>query len=197
MRITLAILAAAAAAGANAALVIDTEAGNLFGTENVLLNNTGILSSGPVVQGITNETQLIVDFYGAGEDLETGKARVQAIDGGFTMLSVGMNDPTLGLAAYEFNLDALGDGDVTISVYDHGVLSLTDTFSLNEQGPNRFRVYGTEGEAFSEVMISSTVELDSIRQNRVYAVPNPVPEPSGILALGLGLCALANLRRRR
>jgi hypothetical protein len=46
-------------------------------------------------------------------------------------------------------------------------------------------------------VISSTVELDSIRQNRVYAVPNPVPEPSGILALGLGLCALANLRRRR
>src|SRR5688572_4195017 len=106
MKTKLAFIALAAVSSANAALVIDIEAGNIEGTENVLLNDTGLLSSGPVVQGLTNESMLIVDFFGAGEDLETGKARVSATDGAFTMLSVGMNDPGLGLAAYEFNLDA-------------------------------------------------------------------------------------------
>jgi hypothetical protein len=197
MKNTLAILAIATVSSANAILVIDTHPGNIAGTENILLNDTGLLSFGPVVQGLTNESLLIVDFYDAGEDLLAGKARVTGADGGITQLSVAMNDPELGIAAYQFNLDALGSGDVTISAYDHGMLAITETFMLDEQGPNWFSVYGTKGESVSSITISSTVELASVRNNRVFAVPNPVPEPSGFLALGLGLTALVALRKRQ
>jgi hypothetical protein len=198
MKKTLALLGGIVmASSAFSAFVIDNEPGVLSGQENVLLNDTGLLSQGPVVQGLTEKTGLIVDFYGAGEDLFAGRARVMAMDGGFTQLSVEMNDPTLGMAAYRFNLDALGSGDVTIDVYDLGALVHTKTFSLEEQGPNWFRIYGTEGEAFSAVTLTSTIELAAIRNNQIYAVPNPVPEPAGILGLALGLASLAAFRKRQ
>ena len=198
MRKTLATLVAAAGAVSGySAIIIDTEPGALLNTENILLNDTGLLSQGPVVQGLTSDSLLVVDYYGAGEDLLAGKARVMGVDGGITQLSIAMNDPSLGFEAYQFNVDALGTGDLTVSVYDHGMLSLTETISLNERGPNFVRVYATEGEAFSEIMITSTVDLASVRQNRAYAVPNPVPEPAGMLALALGLTSLAGLRKRQ
>ncbi len=194
---TLATLATVAAVGsANAILVIDQEPGNLPGTENILFNDKALLRMGPTVQGMTNETLLLVDFYGAGEDLVAGRARVMGVDGAIDQFSVKMNDPALGIAAYEFNLDALREGKVTIDLYDLGALVHSETFMLNEQGPNWFRIYGTENEAISNVSVSSAVDIAGIRNNRILGVPNPVPEPSGILALGLGLLSLAALRKR-
>jgi len=197
MNKTIAAIGLAAAAGsANAVLVIETMPGALTGTENILFNDTGLISQGPLVQGLTSETLLVVDYFDAGEDLLAGKARVQAVDGGLTQFSVEMNDPGLGFAAYQFNLDAMGTGDVTINVYQHGALSLTETFSVDKQGPNWFRIYGTEKEAFSTVEVTSTVELGAVRNNRANAVPNPVPEPSAFAALGVGLIGLLWARRK-
>lgn len=197
MKTKLAMLAAAAvAATAQADLVIDTEPGNMSGIETVLLNDTGLITTGPMVQGMTSDSKLIVDYFGAGEDLVAGRARVMAVDGGLTQLSIRMDDPTLGIAAYRFNLDALGTGEVTINLFEQGSLSHTETFSVDERGPNWFRVYTTDKEVLSMITFTSDVEIGAVRNNGVYAVPNPVPEPSSFLALGVGLMALVALRRR-
>src|SRR5688572_30502343 len=119
MNRTLAALAAAAVAvSANAVLVIDQDPGNPPGSENILFNDPSLISKGLLVQGMTNENFLFVDFFDAGEDLVTARASVMAVDGGMTQLSVAMNDPTLGISAYRFNLNALASGDVTINVFD-------------------------------------------------------------------------------
>jgi hypothetical protein len=185
------------AASANAGLVIDSLSAAYPSTENVLFNEPSINSMGPLVQGMTNSTKLIVDWYGAGEDLLTENAQVKAVDGSFSMFSVTMNDPGLGIAAYQFNLDALGTGDVMINLYENGSLSYAETFSVSKSGPNTFRVYGTEKEVMSAVSILSTVELSGVSRNRIYALPGSVPEPAAFIVLGVGLAGLLARRRLR
>ena len=187
---------AAIAGSANAVLVVDTEPMVLTGTENVLFNDDTLISQGPLVQGITNETRLIVDWFGAGEDLIAENASVSAVDGGLFTFSVDMNDPTLGIAAYQFNIDALGSGDMTINLYEMGSLSYSQTVSLDKQGPNFFRVYGTDKEVMSMITIVSDVEIGAITRNRIESMPEPVPEPSAFIALGLGMAMLVARRRR-
>lgn len=188
---------AVVAAGAQAILVIDPTPGNLPGTENVLFNRQGLIASGPLVQGILIPSEVFVDFFGAGEDLATppaGQARVTAADAMFTMLTTKMNDPTLGIAAYQFNINAKENGAVTIDLYMGGGIAHTGTFAVVAGGENWFKVYGTKGEVLDKVMLASTGELADVRQNRIGAAPAPVPEPSALAGLGVGLALL--LRRR-
>lgn len=194
-KLTIAAAFAALVGSANATIVIDTLSAVYPDTENVLFNDDELISTGPLVQGITNGTGLIVNWYGAGEDLIAENARVNAVDGSFNMFSVAMDDPNLGIAAYQFNLDALGTGDITIKLFEQGSLSYSEVFSVNEQGPNTFRVYGTEKEVFSSISIMSTVELSGVSQNRISAVPGAVPEPAAFVALGIGLAGLLVRKR--
>jgi hypothetical protein len=195
---TLAIGALAiAATGAQAILIIDPTPGKLLNTENVLFNSPGLILNGPIVQGALNKSEAVVNFYDAGEDLfadAMGQARIEAVDGSFNTLSVRMDDPGLGIAAYQFNVNALDDGDLTINLYEGSNLSLSESFSIDAAGANWFRIYGTKGEVLSRVTISSTSEIQSVGQNRIAAAPAPVPEPSSLVAIGLGLALL--LRRR-
>lgn len=188
---------AVAAAGAQAILVIDPTPGNLPDTENVLFNVGGLIPEGPLVQGVLNSSEVIVDFFGAGEDLVTppgGQARVASIDGLFTMLTTQMDDPSLGISAYQFNINAKTAGDVTIDLHVAGGVALSGTFAVVAGGENWFKVYGTEGEVMDKVTLLSTAELQDVRQNRIGAAPLPVPEPSALAGLGVGLALL--LRRR-
>ena len=188
---------AVAATSSQAILVIDPTPGNLKNTENVLFNETGLIASGPLVQGILNQSAAIVDFYGAGEDLETppgGQARVTGLDGALTELTVAMNDPTLNIAAYQLNVNAKVDCDLTIELLQFGSVVHTETFAVVSGGENWFKIYGTEGEVMSHVQFSATGEILDFRQNRLGAGPAPVPEPASIAALGVGLAML--LRRR-
>jgi hypothetical protein len=188
---------AVAAAGAQAILVIDPTPGNLPGTENVLFNVGGLIPEGPLVQGILNTSEVIVDFSGAGEDLVTppgGQARVASVDGLFTALTTQMNDPTLGIAAYQFNINADESGQVTVELYMGGGVAFSDTFNIDKGGSNWFKVYGTKGEVLDKVTLLSTAQLQDVRQNRIGAAPLPVPEPSALAGLGVGLALL--LRRR-
>ena len=132
---------AVAAAGAQAILVIDPTPGNLPDTENVLFNVGGLIPEGPLVQGVLNSSEVIVDFFGAGEDLVTppgGQARVASVDGLFTALTTQMNDPTLGIAAYQFNINAKEAGDVTIDLYMGGGVAFSGTFAIAAGGENWF-----------------------------------------------------------
>jgi len=196
---TLSLGAVALAMGsAQAMLVIEPTPGKLLNTENVLFDAQGLILSGPMIQGALNKSGAVVDFYDAGEDLfadAMGQARIEAVDGSFTMLSVRMDDPELGIAAYQFNVNAIDDGDLTIELFESGPTpSLSQVFSIDGAGENWFRIYATEGEVLSHVSISSTSEIQAVGQNRIAAVPAPVPEPSSLAAIGLGLVLL--LRRR-
>lgn len=196
-RLLTAACLAVAAAGSQAALVIDPTPGNLPDTENVLFNVGGLIAEGPLVQGILNTSEVLVDFYGASEDLITppgGQARVASVDGLFTALTTQMNDPTLGIAAYQFNINAKVSGDVTIDLYMGGGVALSGTFAVVAGGENWFKVYGTKGEVLEKITLLSTGELQDVRQNRIGAAPLPVPEPSALAGLGVGLAML--LRRR-
>lgn len=188
---------AVAAASSQAILVIDPTPGSLPGTENVLFNEPGLIASGSLVQGILNESRVLVDFFEAGEDLTTppgGQARVTALDGTFTLLTTAMTDPALGIIAYQFDVNAKTSGDLTIDLYVGSSVEATGTFAISAGGSNWFRIYGTEGEVLSKVTLSSTGEIMDVRQNRIGAAPAPVPEPSAIVGLGIGLAML--LRRR-
>lgn len=188
---------AVAAASSQAILVIDPTPGSLPGVENVLFNEPGLVASGSLVQGILNESRVLVDFFEAGEDLTTppgGQARVTALDGTFTMLTTAMTDPALGIIAYQFDVNAKTSGDLTIDLYIGNTVEATGTFAIAAGGSNWFRIYGTEGEVLSKVTLSSTGEIMDVRQNRIGAAPAPVPEPSAIVGLGIGLAML--LRRR-
>ena len=187
----------AAAMSAQATLIIDPTPGNLPGTDNVLFNVQGLIATGPLVQGIINGTQMTVDFFDAGEDLTTppgGQARVTAVDKGHMMMTTKMTDPTLGIAAYQFNINSAFSGDVTIDLYMNGVLEHSETFATAGGGENWFKVYGDAGEVMDMVKLTSTVDMQDVRQNRIGAAPLPVPEPSALAGLGIGLALL--LRRR-
>ena len=194
-KLTIAAAFAALAGSANAIFVIDMESSVLTGTENVLFNDDSLITTGTLVQGMTNGTALIVNWYGAGEDLFTESSQVTSVDGSFNMFTVAMDDPSLGIGAYQFNLDALGTGDVTINLYEQGALSYTETVSVDKQGPNTFRIYGTKEEVMSSISIVSTVELSGVSRNRVLAMPGAVPEPAAFIALGIGLAGLLVRKR--
>ena len=187
----------ATAMTAQATLIIDPTPGNLPGTDNVLFNIEGLIATGPLVQGIINGTENTVDFFGAGEDLTTppgGQARVTAVDGGHTMMTTKMTDPTLGIAAYQFNINSKLAGEVTIDLYMNGFIEFSGVFALAGGGENWFKVYGDAGEVLDMVKLTSTVDMQDVRQNRIGAAPLPVPEPSALAGLGIGLAML--LRRR-
>lgn len=190
-----AALAVASIGSAQAAFVIEMGPGTLPNTENIHVNNVGLLEFGPLVQGLTETSLLIVDYYGAGEDLAAGKARISAWDGVMTTLSIAPNDPTLGFREYQFNLTAFGEGPATFDLYTDNLLVQSATFDIGMRGPNFVKIYSTEKETVDEIVITMASGFSDIRQNRAFIVPDFVPEPATVAVLGLGLAML--LRRRR
>lgn len=182
---------------AHADIVIINHPGNVFGDENVLYNEGSILDNGTTVQGITNKTDTIVDFFGAGEDLNTpskGQARIEANDGSFDALSIQLHEPNTAYTSLILNLNALDDGQVTFNVHPVGESTFTQTFDLDKHGENFFRIIATNGESISLTDFTTTVGLADVRQVRI-GFGEPVPEPATLGALGLG--ALGLIRRRR
>ncbi|HET6644258.1 MAG TPA: PEP-CTERM sorting domain-containing protein [Fimbriimonadales bacterium] len=185
-----------AAGAANAAIVILVGPGNFEGDQNVLYNENGLLDNGPLVQGLTNQTGAIVDFFDAGEDLVTpsgGQARVEAVDGGFSAMSIQMDEPGSSFSTIILNLHSSGDGTVMFDIVETGVGSTVAMFDLDGSGENFFRIYGDMGSTIDKLSLVTTVDQDDIRQVRIGGA---VPEPSALLALGVGL-ALYVVRLRR
>lgn len=167
--------------------------------ENVLLNDS---SSGLMVLGTTNQSGTKVTF--AGNEILTepanGQARVVAADGSFNSLTIGLQNPTLGMTALEFNLDTLANGPATLTFFDQFGTSFAGTFTLDQNGQNFFTAEASGGEVIKTAQISSTVGLADIAQVRLGTSPiSAIPEPAawGMMILGFfGLGAILRSRRR-
>jgi hypothetical protein len=189
------VVFALACTAAQAQIKIDAGPGNFTGDENVLFNGDGLITDGPLVQGITNQTHTLVDFWNAGTDLHVngGQSRLEAQSGTFSSLDLGLHDSGSTFSTLIFNLNAVADGTVTFTVDSDGGV-FTQTFDLDKNGENFFRFEGLNGAAMSTVSFTSTVGIQDVKQVRIGGI-QAVPEPATMAGLGLG--ALALLRRKR
>ncbi|HEY9500278.1 MAG TPA: hypothetical protein VIR01_01470 [Pyrinomonadaceae bacterium] len=175
--------------------------------ENILFNEPGLIATGTTVQGLTNQTQAIVNFTGT-EELTTpaqGQARIEATDGGFDNLTIALAPPGGVFHDLILNLNADADGFVTFFVDEgSGLVEYDPDFDLDANGENFFTLTSDTGFTAVKFVTHDTtvdVELDDLRQIRISGVqPNtPIPEASSIAAWGI--CAVFGAfvayRRRR
>ena len=179
--------------------------------ENVLFNEPGLLDSGTLVQGITNNTGYSVDFTGT-ESLTTpsgGQARIEAEDGGYTSLEIALNEAGATFTSLILNIDLAnitgnGDGTIEFTVEQLGGPDLVQSFSAGESGQNFFTITAGIGESITRVSLLSTLQvrniadISQIRIGGATSAENPIiPEPASMSLLGLGLGSLAWIRGRR
>jgi hypothetical protein len=183
---------------AQADISIINHPGNVFGDENVQYNEGALADNAPLIQGITNHTDTIVDFYGAGEDLFTpskGQARIEGVDGGLDAMTIKLHEPNTDFTSLILNLNASKDGQVTFVVHPLGESDFTQTFDIDKNGENFFRILTANNETITSVDFTTTVDLQDVRQVRIGFAPGAVPEPASCAALGLGAAAM--IRRRK
>jgi len=188
-----------ATAMAHADIQIIDHPGNVFGDENVLYNDGSLLDNGSMVQGWTNQTHTVVDFFGAGEDLNTpskGQARIEADEDGFSALTIQLHEPNTAFTSLILNLNAIADGQVTFNVHPVGEATFTQTFDIDKNGQNFFRILTSNNETISSVDFTTTVGLHDVRQVRIGFAPAAVPEPASCAALALGAIGVLARRRR-
>lgn len=193
------ILAATTAVAANADIIITAGPGNFAGDENVLYNQTGLLSGGPVVQGVTAQSGFIVDFFGAGEDLTTpagGQARIEGADGSLTDLSLQLNEAGATFGTLIWNINSMADGNVTFTVQRNDGADHVESFEIDKAGQNFFRFEAIDNDAMIRATLQSDVPIQDIRQIRIGSI-TPVPEPASMVALLLGSAAFLARRKRR
>lgn len=193
------ILAATTAVAANADVIITAGPGNFPGDENILFNQTGLLSDGPIVQGVTGQSGYIVDFFGAGEDLTTpagGQARIEGADGTLTDLSLQLNEAGATFGTLIWNLNSMADGNVTFTVQRNDGADHIESFAIQEAGENFFRFEAINSDAMIRATLQSDVPIQDVRQIRLGSI-TPVPEPASMVALFLGTAAFLARRKRR
>lgn len=193
-------IAALIATGAFCLAACTASAGVIFSTqgtlppprEEVQFNADDLILSGMMIQGITNQTDTIVEFE-SDEDLTiagSGQASIEAEDGGLMMLTIGL-EGDLGFTGISFNLDAVDDGEVMIMAFTSDG-TITEDFDLRQNGVNRFILTTSDGTIIDSVKITSTVDLADVKQVRIKGI---IPEPTSLALLGAG--GLLMLRRRR
>lgn len=182
----------------HASISIFSGPGNIFGDENVLFNDSSLVSTGTTINGKLNQSGTIVDFFGAGKSISGngGQATIQASSGGsFSALQVALHNRQSTFTSLIYNLNAKENGNVTFNIDDASTGSVfTQTFSLDKNGENYFRIVADGNSKISLAGFNSTAELGDVKQVRIGGVA-PVPEPATILAIGGGM--LAFVRRRK
>lgn len=186
------------AAAANASITIYQGPGNVQGDENILFHGSGLIDEGLLVSGKTNQTGQVLNFFNAGTVLQAdgGQAKLSAKTGTFDNLSIAWANPSSSYSSLILNINAVNNGTVTFNVADlaSGSGSYKQSFNLDKNGENFFRIVADGNSKISLTTLSTSVGIQDIKQVRIGGA-QAVPEPASMAALGIG--ALGLLRRRK
>lgn len=169
--------------------------------ENILFNEPGLLQSGNTVQGISNNTDFVVNFT-SDESLTTPSGGQARVAGPFDDLLISLADPTASFSSIIFNLDSDADGSVTFNVdYILAGSVYSDTFTVSANGQNFFTITadGTERLTSVEILGIGEVDFTDINQVRIGGLGTTTSVPDGgatVALLGLGVAGLAFARRK-
>ena len=191
-----------------------TRADFTFDTSNIPSAKNINLQSATDVATVLGETQQVVNgnpvmvmFGNAGVHLDAsnGAATISATGSKntFTTLTATIQSG-FGVTDMDFKLQPnnanLATDFVTLVAYDQfgNMTTSQNLLFTNKNGENDFAVHAINGELLTQLVITSTVALNSAKQFSVLGV-RAVPEPSSIAMLGIGTVAmgLTAYRRRR
>jgi len=169
--------------------------------ENVLFNQNGLIVGPAFTVTGEIESEYLVYFI-SDENLLTpslGQARVAAQDSAFRQLEINLGTNVFTGIIFDLNTVNSTPGIAVITVTEVTGPGAIYLFPV-AQGQNFLTITGLNGGFLESVSISSTVDVNDIRQTRISgAGEGAVPEPGTYLlcALGFGFIGLARKFGRR
>src|SRR5262245_17077809 len=175
--------------------------------ENVLFNEPGLIGSGLTVQGITNQSGVIVNFTGNVEltTPSSGQARIEPLDptAQWTDLLVAPDVGAFADVILNLNVPNSLSGTVQFTVNSVDVMGNPEPVQVSsnfvvDQGSNFFTISTGGGERMLNLSLTTTVGLTDVRQLRISgAGPVVIPEPGSYLLMISGLLVAFGLHRFR
>ncbi len=183
--------------GVAQALIIFTLGNNPQSDEENILLNTG--TSGNTVFGTTNITNRSVTFTSTTDTLSEpsqGQAEIQGVDGSIQNLKIFL---TGGGTFKDLIINPEcppGSGSCGSVLVTVQAANSTFTYNLGN-GQNFLTITATGGDSITSVTLDAT-GFEDLNQPRISGVAGPgvpIPEPTTILLIGLGLIGLGAVRR--
>ena len=163
---------------ASANLILNTGlVGGSGDVENVLFSIAD--QSATTVVGELNQSGEVVEFT-SDEILINpagGQARLEAIDGAFSQVSITMQNATLGFTKIQFNIDAADDGFADITLVDQFGTAFLFNQPLNGNGQNFFTGQALDDQVIVSAAISTSVSMTDISDLQQVRIGSTVIPP--------------------